>query len=43
LRRLVFRRFAGEDALVEALVKGEVDVTTAVGQDRVARSTSIPR
>ena len=37
LRRLVFRRFAGGDALVEALVKGEVDVTTAVSQDRVAR------
>jgi peptide/nickel transport system substrate-binding protein len=37
LRKLVFRRFPGEDALVEALVKGEVDVTTAIGQDRVAR------
>jgi peptide/nickel transport system substrate-binding protein len=37
LARLVFRRLPGEDALVEALVKGEVDVTTAVGQDRLAR------
>ena len=42
LRKLVFRRFAGEDALVEALVKGEVDVTTAVSQDRVARLREHP-
>jgi ABC-type transport system substrate-binding protein len=37
LEKLVFRRFAGEDALVEALFAGEVDVTNAIGQDRVGR------
>jgi peptide/nickel transport system substrate-binding protein len=36
LDRLRFRRFAEEDALVAALVGGEVDVTSAIGQDRVA-------
>jgi peptide/nickel transport system substrate-binding protein len=37
LHHLVFRRFAEEDGLVAALVAGEVDVTSAIGQDRVAR------
>ena len=37
LRRLVFRRFTEEDALAAALVAGEVDVTSAIGQDRVGR------
>lgn len=32
LKRLVFRRFPSEEALVSALVAGEVDVTSAVGQ-----------
>lgn len=35
LKRLVFRRFASEEALVSALLGGEVDVTSALGQDRV--------
>lgn len=34
--RLLFRRFANEDALVRALLAGAVDVTGAIGQDRVA-------
>jgi peptide/nickel transport system substrate-binding protein len=33
--RLVFRRFPSEDALVQALLAGRIDVTAAVGQDRV--------
>jgi peptide/nickel transport system substrate-binding protein len=37
LRRLVFRRFAGMDALVSALLSGEVDVTSALGHERLAR------
>jgi peptide/nickel transport system substrate-binding protein len=35
LRRLVFRRFPDEAALVRALVAGEVDVSSAVGPGRV--------
>jgi peptide/nickel transport system substrate-binding protein len=35
LRQLVFRRFASETALVAALESGDVDVTSAVAQDRV--------
>jgi peptide/nickel transport system substrate-binding protein len=35
LSRVLFRRFPNEDALVSALVKGEADVSSAVGQDRV--------
>ena len=37
LRRLVFRRLPDEDSLVRALLAGDVDVTTAVGQERVDR------
>lgn len=33
--RVLFRRFADGDALVQALIEGRVDVTAAVGQDRV--------
>jgi peptide/nickel transport system substrate-binding protein len=36
LKRLVFRRLADEDALAAALLAGEVDVTSALGQDRLA-------
>jgi peptide/nickel transport system substrate-binding protein len=42
LHRLIFRRFVDEDALLGALVAGEVDVTTAIGQDRVARLREQP-
>lgn len=37
LRRLVFRRLPDEDSLVRALLAGDVDVTSAVGQERVGR------
>jgi len=37
LRRIVFRRFADQPSLVTALSAGEVDVTSAVGQDTVGR------
>jgi len=40
--RLLFRRFANEDALVRALLLGEIDVTGAVGQDRVAEVGQAP-
>jgi ABC-type transport system substrate-binding protein len=33
-RRLVFRRFADEEALASALASGEADVTAALGPDR---------
>ncbi len=33
LRRLVFRRFADEEALAQALVSGEADVSSAIGPD----------
>jgi len=36
LESLVFRRYPSEDALLAALHAGEVDVTAALGQDRVA-------
>ena len=36
IRRLVFRRFADEDALARALASGEADVTAALGPDRAA-------
>jgi peptide/nickel transport system substrate-binding protein len=36
LRRLVFRRLPDEEALVRALVAGEVDVSSAVGPGRMA-------
>jgi peptide/nickel transport system substrate-binding protein len=35
LRSVVFRRLPSEERLVQALVAGEVDVTSSVGQDRV--------
>jgi peptide/nickel transport system substrate-binding protein len=35
LQRVVFRRLPGEEALVKALLDGEVDVTTALGQQRL--------
>jgi ABC-type transport system substrate-binding protein len=37
LHRLVFRKLPDEDALVRALLAGEVDVTSAIGQERVGR------
>lgn len=40
--RLLFRRFANQDALVQALLSGEVDVTGAIGQDRVADVRQAP-
>ena len=43
LTRLVFRRLPDEDALVTALLAAEVDLTSAVGQDRVGRLRSDPR
>lgn len=35
LRRVAFRRLRSGEALVAALLKGEVDVTSAIGQDRM--------
>jgi peptide/nickel transport system substrate-binding protein len=35
LKRVLFRRLPGEDALLSALLRGEVDVTSALGQHRV--------
>jgi peptide/nickel transport system substrate-binding protein len=35
LKRVVFRRLAGEDELLSALLRGEVDVTSALGQHRM--------
>ncbi len=43
LKRLVFRRLADEDALVDALLADQVDLTSAIGQDRVSRLRSDPR
>lgn len=37
LHHLVFRRLPDEDSLVRALLAGDVDVTSAVGQERVGR------
>jgi peptide/nickel transport system substrate-binding protein len=37
IQHLVFRRFSSEDALIAAVLGGEVDVTSAVDQARVAR------
>ncbi len=36
LRSVLFKKLPGEDRLVQALVEGDVDVTSAIGQDRVA-------
>jgi peptide/nickel transport system substrate-binding protein len=35
LQRVIFRRLPGEDALLSALLRGEVDVTSALGQHRL--------
>ena len=35
LARVLFRRFASEEALVKALLAGDIDVTSSVGQQRV--------
>jgi peptide/nickel transport system substrate-binding protein len=35
LARVVFRRFPSEEALVKALLAGEIDVTSSIGQPRV--------
>jgi ABC-type transport system substrate-binding protein len=43
LKQLVFRRLADEDALVNALLAEEVDLTSAIGQDRAGRLRSDPR
>ena len=37
LQRVVFRRLPGEDALFKALLAGEVDVTSALGQQHLER------
>lgn len=37
LRHLVFRRYAGEQALIEALLAGQVDFTASLGHGAVAR------
>ena len=37
LRRIVFRRLADQQSLEAALAAGEIDVTSAVGQDTVGR------
>jgi peptide/nickel transport system substrate-binding protein len=42
LRHLVFRRLASEDALAEALRSGDVDLSSALGQDRIARLKGDP-
>jgi ABC-type transport system substrate-binding protein len=42
LRRLVFRRFADEEALARALVNGEADLSGAIGPARAARLRSEP-
>jgi peptide/nickel transport system substrate-binding protein len=43
LRGVVFRRLPDEDSLVRALLAGEVDVTSAVGQERVGRLHDRPQ
>jgi ABC-type transport system substrate-binding protein len=42
LRRLVFRRFADEEALAQALASGEADVSSAIGPARAARLRAEP-
>jgi len=42
LRRLAFRRFADEEALAQALVSGEADVSSAVGPARANRLRAEP-
>jgi len=43
LSSVVFRRLRDEDTLLQALLEGEVDLSAAVGQDRVARLRGDPR
>lgn len=43
LKRVVFRRLPDEESLVIALLAGDVDLTSAVGQDRVERLRDDPR
>jgi ABC-type transport system substrate-binding protein len=43
LAGVVFRKLRDEDALVQALADGEVDLSAAVGQDRAARLRGDPR
>jgi ABC-type transport system substrate-binding protein len=40
LKHLLFRRLANEDDLVDALLAGEIDVSAAIGQDRIAHLRS---
>lgn len=42
LNRVEFRRYAGEEDLVAALQRGEVDVTSAIGQARVEALRASP-
>jgi peptide/nickel transport system substrate-binding protein len=42
LRRIVFRRFADEEALSRAIVSGEADLTSAIGPARAARLRDEP-
>jgi len=42
LGRVLFRRFPSEEALASALLAGDVDVTSAVGQERVEELRKIP-
>jgi len=42
LKHIVFRRLGGEDDLVAALLAGEVDVSSALGQDQVGRLRDRP-
>jgi len=43
LKRLVFRRLPDEDSLLAALLAGDVDLTSAVGQHRIGRLRGDPR
>jgi peptide/nickel transport system substrate-binding protein len=42
LQHVTFRKLANEDALIAALLAGEVDVSSAIGPDRVADLRSQP-
>jgi ABC-type transport system substrate-binding protein len=43
LERVVFRRYSSEEALFSALVAGEVDVTSSLGQERVEELRGNPQ
>jgi ABC-type transport system substrate-binding protein len=43
VKRIVFRRFPSEDSLIAALLAGEVDLTSSVGQDHVDRLKEHPQ